>query len=479
MFSDALLTDFYELTMAAGYFEQGLRDDTAAFEFYFRQCPFGGGYAVAAGLETAVRAITATRFNTEDLAHLASLRSSAGLPIFSAEFLRYLEGYRFQGNIRAVPEGTVVFANEPLVEVRGGLIECQMVETMLLCHMNFQTLVATKAARVWEASQRGLFVEFGMRRAQGPNGAVSACRAAYIGGAAGTSNVLGSAVFGVPPRGTQAHSWIQSFPAEVEAFRAYARSFPDDCILLVDTYDVLESGVPNAIRVAKELEVQGHRLSGIRIDSGDLAFLSREARCMLDREGCSYVKIVASNELDEYLVAEILGQGGRIDIWGIGTRLVTGDGPGGGALGGIYKLVEHNGLPKIKRSNNPAKMTTPGRKRVVRFFGSDGQMEADAVAGWAEDVGKGEVQIIDPINPLRRKSLARAERIDLLQPIVTEGRPVCCYPSLEAIRERRREQLDRLHESHRRLHNPHEYKVGLTSAMWQLKERMLRQKVLE
>lgn len=473
MYTEALLTDLYELTMAAGYLAEGKGDDRAAFDLYFRRTPFRGGYAIAAGLEDGVRAVLDTRFGEEDIRYLRARRSPGGARTFSDRFLDFLSRYRFRGDIRAVAEGTVVFPNEPLVQVAGGLIECQLAETILLCHLNFQTLVATKAARIWEAAQHGPVLEFGLRRAQGPDGAESACRAAMIGGADATSNVLAAARLGVPARGTHAHSWIQAFPDELEAFRAYARSFPDECTLLVDTYDTLRSGVPNAIRVAKELEAAGHALAGIRIDSGDLAFLSIEARDMLDREGLGYVKIVASNELDETLIADILAQGGRIDIWGVGTNLVTGAGEGGGALGGIYKMVEHNGEPTIKLSSNPEKTTNPGLKKIVRFYDREGLMEADAVAGRDEDLSRGGVWIVDPTNPLRRKKLDSPRRVQLLEPIVESGAPVREFPPLEDIRDRRREQLAHLHESYKRLHNPHEYKVGLSIGLWRRKERMI------
>jgi nicotinate phosphoribosyltransferase len=371
----------------------------------------------------------------------------------------------------------VVFPNEPILQVSGNLIECQIVETILLCHINFQTLVATKAARVWEAANRGTIMEFGLRRAQGPDGALSACRAAFIGGVEATSNVLGAALLGIPARGTHAHSWVQSFASELEAFRSFANSFPDECILLVDTYDTLKSGVPNAIRIAKELEQQGHHLQGIRIDSGDLAFLSRRARQMLDTEALPYVKIVASNELDEYIISDILAQGGKIDIWGVGTNLVTGSGEGGGALGGIYKMVEHNGRPKIKLSANPEKMTNPGLKKIIRFYDEDDLMDADALAEESEDVASCEVLIVDPNNPLRRKRLNSERRTELLKPVVEVGKIVYEFPSLKQIRKHRIEQLAHLHESHKRLHNPHEYKVGLTYALWQQKEQMLNQHV--
>ncbi len=476
--SKALLVDLYELTMAAGYLEEEKAADTAAFDLYYRHNPFNGGYAVAAGLETAVASVIAIRFGADDLEYLRSLKSSAGTPLFSPGFLHFLAEFRFRGNIRAVPEGTVVFPNEPLLQVRGNLVECQVIESILLCHINFQTLVATKAARMWEASNHGTLLEFGLRRAQGPDGALSACRAAFIGGVDATSNVLGAARLAIPPKGTHAHSWVQSFPSELEAFRGYAHSFPSDCVLLVDTYDPLKSGIPNAIQVAKELESRGRRLAGVRIDSGDLAFLSQKAREMFDHAGLGYVKIVASNELDEYIIAEIISEGGRIDVWGVGTKLVTGFGEGGGALGGVYKMVQHNGRPKIKLSSNPEKMTNPGIKKIVRFYDSEGWMEADALADESENLTSGEILIVDPNNPLRRKKLNSGRRVELFEDVVTDGKVVYRFPPLEDIRVRRRDELAHLHESHKRLHNAHEYKVGLTHALWQKKEQMLNQETV-
>jgi nicotinate phosphoribosyltransferase len=478
VYTRALLTDLYELTMAAGYLEQGKVTDTAVFDLYFRHNPFKGGYAIAAGLEDAVHAVLDARFSEEDIRFLRTLKSSAGSRTFSERFLQYLSLYSFSSNIRAIPEGTVVFPNEAIVQVSGNLIDCQVAETILLCHINFQTLVASKAARIWEAANHGTIIEFGLRRAQGPDGALSACRAAIIGGADGTSNVLGAAIHTVPAKGTHAHSWIQSFGSELEAFRSYANTFPNESILLVDTYDTLQSGVPNAIRIARELEEKGHRLVGIRIDSGDLAFLSRKARQMLDQEGLTYVKIVASNELDEFVISDILAQGGRVDIWGVGTNLVTGSGDGGGALGGVYKMVEHNGRPKIKLSANPEKMTNPGFKKIVRFYDHEGLMEADALADNSEDLSTCEVLIVDPNNPLRRKKLNSGQRVELLKQIVSSGQLDYEFPSLEQIREHRKAQLTHLHESHKRLHNPHEYKVGLTHALWQQKEQMLNQETV-
>ena len=464
--------------MAAGYFEQGKASDSATFDLYFRQNPFQGGYAIAAGLENAVRAVLDAMFSEEDIRYLRALKSPKGSRTFSDRFLSYLSQYRFSGRIRAIPEGTVVFAHEPLLQVTGNLIECQLAETILLCHINFQTLVATKAARIWEAAHHAPVIEFGLRRAQGPDGALSACRAAMIGGADGTSNVLGAARLNMPAKGTHGHSWIQSFETEIDAFRSYANSFPEECILLIDTYDTLKSGIPNAIQVAKELAAKGYRLTGIRIDSGDLAFLSKKAREALDREGMDYVKIVASNELDEYIISDILTQGGKVDIWGVGTNLVTGSGAGGGALGGIYKMVEHNGQPKIKLSSNPEKTTNPGAKKIVRFYDEDGLMEADALAAATEDMTIEEVLIVDPNNPLRQKRLRSAAREELLAPVVQSGQLVYAFPSLEQIRSHRINQLALLHESHKRLHNPHEYKVGLTHTLWHQKESMVQKIML-
>jgi len=477
MYTNALLTDFYELTMAAGYLEQGKASDTAAFDLYFRQNPFNGGYSISAGLEDAVHAVMECRFGKEDLQYLEMQTTAKGTPVFPKKFLEYLASFQFMGNIRAVPEGTVVFPNEPLLQVEGNLIECQMLESILLCHVNFQTLVATKAARIWEASNHGTFIEFGLRRAQGPDGALSACRAAYIGGADSTSNVLGSARLGIPARGTHAHSWIQSFDSELEAFQAYARSFPDACILLVDTYDTMHSGLPNAIRVAKELQKRGHSLAGIRIDSGDLAFLSREARKMLDAESMEHVKIVVSNELDEFTISDILAQGGRIDIWGVGTRLVTGSGEGGCALGGIYKMVAHNGQPKIKLSSNPEKATNPGLKEIIRFYNQDDFMEADVLADTSEELRTGETIIVDLNDPLHQEKLDSDRREKLLVPIIESGEIVYTFPSLGQIRSYREQQLSRLHEEYKRLSSPIPYRVGLTQKLWLQKEKMRKQEV--
>jgi len=471
--TNALLTDLYELTMMAGYLDNGKDGDMATFDLYFRRNPYGGGYAIAAGLEDAIRTILEMRFSRDDIQYLRSLRSPGGNQTFPDVFLDYLSRWRFNGEIFAVPEGTVIFSHEPLLRVRGRIMECQLIESALLCHINFQTLIATKAARIWEAARRSPVLEFGLRRAQGPDGAMSAARAAMIGGADATSNVLGSANLDMPVRGTHAHSWIQSFETELDAFRAYASLFPDECTLLVDTYDTLKSGIPNAIRVGQELRDVGRRLAGIRIDSGDLTFLSKKARRALDDAGLDYVKIVASNDLDEYIITDILAQGGAIDIWGVGTRLVTGAGEAGGALGGVYKMAEYNGRPIIKISSNLEKMTTPGIKKIVRFYDREGLMEADALADDSEDISTGDVLIIDPANPLRRTTLRLENRVELLVPVVVAGELAYEFPALEQIRAYRKNQLTELHESYKRLNNPHEYKVGLTQPLWSLKERMI------
>jgi len=326
-----LLTDLYQLTMVAGYFQEGKAKQKANFDWFFRTLPFGGGFCVVAGLDQLIDYILNLRFDG------APLRALEGIGIFTRETLRDFEKFRFTGDLYAVPEGTVVFPHETLIRVTAPLPEAQMLETTLLNIMNYQTLIATKAARVCLAAEGDPVIEFGMRRAQGPNGAISAARAAYIGGCESTSNVQAGLLFNIPVKGTHAHSWVESFPDELEAFRAYGRSFPDACIFLVDTYDTLNSGVPNAIQAAREIEKAGHRFLGIRLDSGDLAYLSKKAREMLDKAGLKHAKIVASSELDEWIIESLKKQGSKIDIWGVGTRLVTcWDHP---ALGGVYKLT--------------------------------------------------------------------------------------------------------------------------------------------
>ncbi|HNX32803.1 MAG TPA: nicotinate phosphoribosyltransferase [Holophaga sp.] len=461
-----LLTDLYEFTMAAGYLEEGLGERPAVFDLFFRVNPFEGGYAVFAGLAPALEALEHLRFDPGELAYLD------GLGLFRPRFLDFLRAFRFRGRVTAPPEGTLVFANEPLVTVEGTLVEAQLVETMLLTILNFQTLVATKAARICHAAAGAEVMEFGLRRAQGPDGGVSAARAACIGGCSGTSNVLAGRVHGLPVKGTHAHSWVQAFPDELSAFRAYAEVFPDSTTLLVDTYDTLGSGVPNAILVAGELRRRNHELRGIRIDSGDLAYLSRQARRMLDEAGFGGVKIVASNELDEHVIESVRHEGGRVDVYGVGTRLVTCAGGGGGALGGVYKLVEIDGRPTLKVTGDAAKTTLPGRKRVLRALGPGGAFLQDVVCLLEERPGGGDT-VYDPVNPLQHALLPQDARlVDLRGVVMEEGRRLGERESLAAMTGRCREGLARLPEGCARLINPHRYKVSISGGLDDSRNRL-------
>lgn len=474
MRTSPLNTDLYEVTMMAGLHRHGKLGDTATFDLYFRRIPFQGGFAIAAGLETALDALESLRFEEDEIAYLASIGGKK--PLFDRAFLDWLRGQRFRGEVWGMPEGTVVFQDEPLLRVSGSLAECMLVETLLLCVLNFQTLIATKAARLWEASHRSSVIEFGLRRAQGLDGGLSASRAAYVGGADGTSNLLAGKTFGIPVRGTQSHAWVMSFPSELEAFRAFAETFPENAIVLVDTYDVLRGGVPNAITVAREMKARGQALRGIRIDSGDLAYLSRISRQMLDEAGFPEVKIIASNDIEELVIEEIIRNGGRVDIWGVGTNLATGGGAGGTALGGVFKMVEINGHPVIKLSDSLEKGTSPGRKQVWRLLTNGAShYEADALALDDETFAPGrDVLIIDPRNPLRRKRIAAPTSCaPLLLPVMRNGKRTGPPDTLAAARARRIEGLDRLDSSHKRIVNPHVYKVGVTQALWRLKEELL------
>jgi nicotinate phosphoribosyltransferase len=463
----ALLTDLYELTMLAGYLEEGMTEKTAVFDLFFRSNPFEGGYAVFAGLEQALDFLEQLRFSDEELAYLA------GLGLFKPRFIEYLRGFRFHGRVTAPPEGTLVFANEPLLTVEGTLAEVQFVETALLNIINFQTLVATKAARVCRAADGAEVVEFGLRRAQGPDGGLSASRAACVGGCRGTSNVLAGKLFGVPVRGTQAHSWVQAFPDELAAFRAYAAAFPESTILLVDTYDTLRSGLPNAISVARELREGGHELRGIRIDSGDLAYLSREARRMLDEAGFNGVRIVVSNEMDEYVIESVRSEGGRVDIYGVGTRLATCAGSGGGALGGVYKLVEIEGRPTLKVTGDIAKSTLPGRKKVLRFVEPGGAFIQDVVCLEDEMAGGGDT-VYDPANPLRQTTLPLDARVTELRGVVlAEGARSAPGEPLASMAERCRGELSRLPGGCLRLINPHRYKVSISERLKSLRGTLI------
>ncbi|HKY31843.1 MAG TPA: nicotinate phosphoribosyltransferase [Candidatus Polarisedimenticolia bacterium] len=470
--SHALLVDLYELTMAAGYLRRGMLQRPAAFDLSFRRTPFGGGYAVFAGLEPALDHLVALRFGGDELRYLQTLG------LFDDRFLSWLGSVRFSGRVTAVAEGEVVFGGEPLLTVEGLLGECQIVETALLNLVNFQTLVATKAARVCLAAGGSGVVEFGARRAHGPDGALGATRAAFIGGAAATSHLQAGRSFGIPVSGTQAHSWVMAFPTELEAFRAYAEAFPDQCTLLVDTYDTLRSGVPNAVTVARELRAAGHELRGIRLDSGDLAYLSRQARRMLDDAGFPGVGIVASNELDEQVIESVRKEGGRVNLYGVGTQLVTGGGEEGGALGGVYKLVELDGGPRVKVSSDPAKSSIPGRKRLWRAMGrgaseADGRFQMDVLSAAEETPAPGDL-VVDPANPMRTSRVPRgAELVDLRCVVMDEGRRCGPSPALAEAASRARESLKRLPEGTLRLLNPHRYRVALTRRLHALRARMI------
>jgi len=441
----ALHTDLYELTMLAGYLENGMHEQASVFELYFREPPFNGGFAVFAGLQPALDYLEALHFTADEIGFLG------GLGIFNRSFLDYLKDFRFRGRVSAPPEGTLVFPNEPLLTVEGTLAEAQFVETALLNLINFQTLAATKAARISLAAGAAEVIEFGLRRSQGPDGGLGLARAAAIGGVRSTSNVLAGKIFNLPVRGTHAHSWVMAFNDELAAFRAYANLFPDSCILLVDTYDTLTSGLPNALTVARELRQTGHELVGIRLDSGDLGELSQIARTFFDEAGFPAVRIVASNDLDEHRIQAIRDAGGRIDIYGVGTRLATCAGVGGGALGGVYKLVEIDGQARLKTTNDVAKKTLPGKKDVWRLLTPDDHFKADLLTLAGEAAGD--------FGGLR---LPADSVVSLLETVMVDGRQVGPRESLEACADRCVDQLHRLPENHRRLEDNDGYPVLLS-----------------
>ncbi len=464
--SPGLLTDLYQLTMAQGYWSSGASRLEASFYMSFRENPFGGGYSVFAGLEPALTHIQALRFGPEDLAFLAGQHAVDGTPLFAEEFLKWLAGFRFSGDVDAVAEGSVVFPGEPVVRVTGPMIDCQLVETALLNVVNFQTLVATKASRVCRAAQGDPVVEFGLRRAQGPDGGLSASRAAYIGGCSATSNTLAARAFGIPAAGTHAHSWVMAFRSEQEAFDEYAKALPNNCTFLVDTYDTLR-GVERAISTGLRLRESGHEMLGIRIDSGDLAWLSIRARKMLDDAGFPDAHIVASNELDEHLIGSLKEQGAAIDVWGVGTKLVTAhDQP---ALGGVYKLSairESDAAwePKLKVSEQTAKITVPGRLGVRRFEDS-GKLVGDMVYE-IDSPPSGDTVMVDPADPTRRKSFDVLTSFrELLEPVMRSGKLQGRQPELAAVRRRATEEVSTLDATQTRFLNPHSYPVGLERSL--------------
>jgi nicotinate phosphoribosyltransferase len=471
----ALLTDLYQVTMAYAAWRSGWADREAVFHLFFRKNPFGGGFAVACGLEYAMDYLSRLRFDDEDIAYLSDLTGPGGTRLFEKDFLDALRSMPFALDVDAIPEGTVVFPQEPLVRVRGPVIPCLLAETPLLNMINFQTLVATKAARIVTATRGEPVLDFGLRRAQGIDGALTASRAAYIGGCAATSNVLAGRLFGIPVRGTHAHSWVMLFDTEREAFETYARALPQNCVFLVDTYDTLE-GVRNAIEVGSWLRQNGHELFGIRLDSGDLAYLSIEARKLLDASGFQKTHVFATNDLDEHVIASLKEQGATIAMWGVGTRLATAyDDP---ALGGVYKLaaVRKPGEKwryRVKLSEQAVKISIPGVLQVRRFS-IGGELIADAIFDEEHGWPTADSSIVDPLDMTRRKRIRNdAEYMDLLVPVLRGGKPVYDSPRLSMIRERTLSQLALLPSGVKRFLNPHQYPVGLEQSLFELKTRLV------
>ncbi|MFO7975049.1 MAG: nicotinate phosphoribosyltransferase [Candidatus Hydrogenedentota bacterium] len=468
----ALLTDLYELTMVAGFRKEHRAGQRVCFEYFFRRLPPNAGFAVAAGLGPFLEYLENLRFQKADIQYLDSLG------LFDKDFLEYLRGFRPSLTIRAAPEGTLVFPHEPVVQVEGPVVEAQLVETALLNILNYQTLIATKAARICLAAEGEPVMEFGLRRAHGPDGGLSGSRAAYIGGCASTSNVLAGKVYGIPVSGTHAHSWVMSFPSELEAFRAFARNYPDRCVLLVDTYDTLRSGVPNAIVAFKELHAKGYTSRpAIRLDSGDLAKLSKIAHRMMTESGLADPLIVASNDLDEDLIADLKRQGAKINAWGVGTHLITsGDCP---ALSGVYKLVavkdENVWRPRIKISSNVEKATDPGRKRPVRYFDDQGQPVGDVLYTNGESIASsGDIEgrrRSDPHIRSRIRNTARSEEV--LETYFDSGKRITAQPGLEDIRKRTQQGIASLPDEFKRLRNPEIYRVVLSESVGKDKAGLL------
>ena len=474
--SRALLTDLYQITMAQGYWKSSMDRHEAVFHLFFRKNPFEGQFAIACGLAQAIEFLEALRFDPSDCEYLATLTGNDGKPLFEPRFLEYLGRMEFACDVDAAPEGTLIFPQEPLVRVKGPLIQAQIVETALLTIINFQTLIATKAARVCTAAKGESVLEFGLRRAQGPDGGVSASRASYVGGCTGTSNVLAGKLFGIPVRGTHAHSWVMSFPTEADAFDAYARAMPNNCIFLVDTYHTVD-GVKRAIEAGKKLAATGHRMVGIRLDSGDLAALSIEARRMLDEAGFHEALIVGSSDLDEHRIGDLKKRGSAVAVWGVGTRLSTAhDDP---ALGGVYKLSalrEPGGKwqHKIKLSDDPAKGSTPGILQVRRFH-SGGRYVADAIYNEPAPPA-GDWNLFDPDDPAQVHTLpADHPSEDVLVPVFRRGRPVYEPVPIETARRKTLDELGRLHDSVQRLAEPRPYPVYLEAGLFELKRDVREQ----
>lgn len=457
----ASFTDYYELTMAQGYYLSGTHKRKASFDYFFRKVPFEGGYVIFAGLKELIETIKHLTFSDEEIEYLEKEN-------FSKEFIAYLKNFQFRGDIWSAREGDIVFPGEPILRVDGNLLETQIIETLLLNVLNFQSLIATKAARIkYAAGENSTVLDFGLRRAQGLAG-IHATRAAVIGGVDGTSNVYSAQRFNIAAGGTMAHSWIQSFEDELTAFRTYSEHYPDSTHLLVDTYNTLESGLPNAITVAKELKENGHELVGIRLDSGDLAYFSKQARKMLDDEGFHHVKIAVSNQLDERVIASLRSQNAPIDIYGVGTRLVTGNETP--ALDGVYKLGSVNNKPTLKISENIEKITLPGRKKIYRYLNDDGSFYGDAVLLNDEK----DIQVMHhPTFPAKRSTLAGRDFRELLIQVISNGDEMLQLPDVQSIVEYKNKQFSKLHPEYKRFDNPHIYKIGISSHLMETRDRLL------
>ena len=458
----ATYTDQYQLAMAQVYFQNGQRETTAVFDYFFRKLPFHNGYAIFAGLENLLEILEDIRFSESDIDFLKKQE-------FSEEFIEYLRNFKFRGTIYSAKEGDLVFPTRPVLQVEATMIEAQIIETMLLNILNFQTLIATKASRMRLVAGDRTLLDFGLRRAQG-SGGYYASRAAIIGGFNGTSNVIAGRDFDIPVSGTMAHSFIQSYDDELTAFRAFAKGRPKDCVLLVDTYDTLKSGIPHAIKVGKEMEENGEKLAGIRLDSGDLAYLAKEGRKMLDNAGLDYVKIAASNQLDEFVIKSLLEQQAPIDVFGVGTNLVTGSPDG--ALDGVYKLAESNGKPRLKISESLSKVTIPHKKQVYRLSNSEGLLiGADAIT--MRDETKLD-RIHDPKESLKSLAVEGAKMEALLHPVMIDGIRTEKPRSLEEISKFAKERLETLPAEYKRFYNPHIYKVGISSRLKEERENLLK-----
>lgn len=455
-------TDQYQLTMAQVYFLDGQKNSNAVFDYFFRKLPYGGGYAIFAGVEDLLETLETLRFTKEDIEFLKGEQ-------FHPDFIRYLEDFRFRGDIYSLMEGDLLFPMIPILQVEANIIEAQLIETLLLNILNFQTLIATKASRIrWAAGEEPVLIDFGLRRAQGPGG-FYASRAAIIGGFNSTSNVIAGRHYGIPLSGTMAHSFVQSFDDELAAFNQFAEIHPDNCVLLVDTYDTLKSGVPNAIITAKRMEEKGERLRGIRLDSGDLAYLARKSREMLDRAGLNYVKIAVSNQLDEQIIQSLRVQKAPVDVFGVGTSLVTGFPDA--ALDGVYKMSESDGKPRIKISENPGKITLPRRKQVLRMLDDEGRFEGSDVIT-LRDEQDAEI-MYHPLFPTKSRCISDKRKEPLLCKIMENGKRITAPRTLHQIADYSRERLSLLPPEYKRFNNPHTYKVGLSEKLLEERNRLI------